>query len=312
MSKCCHLRAFSCALNLLNARTSRLSRSGAQKIKIEKMVKKKLKFPLKGKYLVMLAPSFVVCFPYPEIILALKKIGFDKVVELTFGAKMVNREYHSLLENSKELVISSVCPGVVETIKSSFPRYKKNIANIDSPMIATAKICKKTYPKHKIVFISPCDFKKIEAKQSKYVDFAVNYKELNEIFSEQKIDFSKFKSKETFDRFYNDYTKVYPISGGLSATVHSKKILNKKEIKVVDSVLNLKKFLKSPDKNIKFLDATFCKGSCIGGPAVFSPLNITQRKKKILEYLEKSKHENISESKKGVISKAKGISFIRR
>ena len=276
------------------------------------MVEKKLKFPLKGKYLVMLAPSFVVCFPYPEIISALKKIGFDKVVELTFGAKMVNREYHNLLENSKELVISSVCPGVVETIKSSFPKYKKNIANITSPMIATAKICKKTYPKHKIVFISPCDFKKIEAKQSKYVDFVINYKELNETFSEQKIDFSKFKSKETFDKFYNDYTKVYPISGGLSSTVHFKKILKKKEIKVVDSVLNLKKFLNSPDKKIRFLDATFCKGSCIGGPAVFSSLNINQRKKKILEYLEKSKHEDILESKKGLIRKAKGISFIRR
>jgi len=257
----------------------------------------------------MLAPSFVVCFPYPRIIPALKKIGFDKVVELTFGAKMVNREYHALLENSKELVISSVCPGVVETIKSSFPRYKKNIANIDSPMIATAKICKKTYPRHKIIFISPCDFKKIEAKKSKYIDFVINYKELNEIFLEQKIDFLKFKSKESFDNFHSDYTKIYPISGGLSSTVHFKKILKKKEIKVLDSVLNLKKFLNSPDKNIKFIDATFCKGACIGGPAVFSSLTINQRKKKILEYLEKSKHECILDSKKGIIKKAKGISF---
>jgi hypothetical protein len=59
-----------------------------------------LKFPLQGKYIIMLAPSFVVDFSYPQIIGQLKELGFDKIVELTFGAKMVNREYHKILENS--------------------------------------------------------------------------------------------------------------------------------------------------------------------------------------------------------------------
>ncbi len=273
---------------------------------------KELKFPLKGKYVAMLAPSFVVCFSYPQIIPALKKIGFDKVVELTFGAKMVNREYHKLLENSEELVISSVCPGIVETIKSKYPQYEKNLAKIDSPMIATSKICKKIFPKHKTVFISPCNFKKIEARKSKYVDFAIDYKELNEIFLKRKVDFSKLSSDETFDRFYNDYTKVYPLSGGLSATAHFKKILSKKEAKVIGGILEVEKFLNHPDKKVRFLDVTFCKGACIEGPAVFSPLNLNKRKKKILDYLEKSKHEEIPTAKKGIISKAKGISFVKK
>ena len=86
-----------------------------------------LKFPLRGKYVIMLAPSFVVDFSYPEIILGLRKLGFDKVVEVTYGAKMINREYHKILENSKELIISTTCPGIVETIKTSFPEYKSNL-----------------------------------------------------------------------------------------------------------------------------------------------------------------------------------------
>lgn len=260
----------------------------------------------------MLAPSFVVCFPYPQIISALKKIGFDKVVELTFGAKMVNREYHRLLENSKELVISSVCPGVVETVKARYPQYANNLAKIDSPMIATSKICRKLFPKHKLVFISPCNFKKIEAKQSKYVDFVIDYKELNELFLKNRVDFSKLSAKENFDKFYNDYTKIYPISGGFSTTAHFRKIVGKKDVKVIGGVGNLIQFLNSPDKKIRFLDATFCKASCISGPAIFSKLNIPKRKKKILDYLEKSKHEDIPSSKKGLISKAKGISFVKK
>ena len=142
---------------------------------------------LKGvKMIAMLAPSFVVEFSYPEIISKLKKIGFDKIVELTFGAKMINREYHKILENSNKLVISSVCPGVVETIKKSFPQYAKNIIKVDSPMIATGKICKKAYPLHKIVFISPCDFKKVEAERSKYVDYIIDYEQLKKIISEKE------------------------------------------------------------------------------------------------------------------------------
>ena len=102
-----------------------------------------LSFPLNGKYVAMLAPSFVVDFSYPEIISQLKDLGFDKVVELTFGAKMVNREYHEILAHSKKLMISSVCPGIVETIKAKYPHYQKNIIAVDSPMIAMAKSAKK-------------------------------------------------------------------------------------------------------------------------------------------------------------------------
>ena len=168
----------------------------------------------KEKLVVMLAPSFVVDFSYPSIILALKKVGFDKVVEVTFGAKMINREYHKKLKNSKELVIATVCPGIVELVKNKFPEHTKKLIDVDSPMSATAKICKKTYPQHKIVFISPCNFKKIEARKSNKIDFVINYLELKKLLKLKKIKVNK-KIKIGFDKFYNDYTKIYPLAGGL-------------------------------------------------------------------------------------------------
>jgi iron only hydrogenase large subunit-like protein len=271
---------------------------------------KKLKFPLIGKYLVMLAPSFVVDFSYPKIIFQLKDLGFDKVIELTFGAKMINREYHRILENSKDLVISSVCPGIVETIKSKFPLYKKNLILVDSPMIATAKICKKIYPYHKIVFLSPCNFKKIEALNSKEVDFVIDYIELKKILIQNKLDKKKYKKNPIFfDKFYNDYTKIYPLSGGLSKTANLKSILKNKETKIVDGMNKIEKFLLNPNKKIKFLDVTFCKGGCIGGPCISSKLPILLRKRKVLNYSKLAEKEKIPIERKGVIEKAKGILF---
>jgi iron only hydrogenase large subunit-like protein len=276
------------------------------------MKKEVLKFPLKGEWLAMLAPSFIVDFSYPKIISQLRSLGFDKVVELSFGAKMVNREYHKKLKNSKGLVIASVCPGIVETIGKSFPKYKKNLIQVNSPMMAMAKICKKTYPKHKIVFISPCNFKKIEAQKSKNIDAVLDYNELKCILAKNKFRSKKSKGKVLFDKFYNDYTKIYPVAGGLSKTAHLKKILKDDEMRTIGGIKDVLKFLENPDKNVKFLDVNFCKGSCIGGPCVSSRLPLKMRRRKVLNYLKKAKREDIPETKKGLVGKAKEISFVSK
>lgn len=269
-----------------------------------------LNFPLKGNYVAMLAPSFIVDFSYPKIILQLKDLGFDQVVELTFGAKMINGDYHINLKNSKKLLISSVCPGIVETIKSKYPHYKQNLILVDSPMIAMAKICKKTYPNHKIVFISPCNFKKIEAQKSKYVDYVFDYKELNELLNKFNLTKKKYPKKQYFfDKFYNDYTKIYPLSGGLSKTAHLDGAINLNEVKVIDGVSEVCKFLNNPNKKIRFLDVTFCKGGCIGGPCINSKSPLLIKKRKLLSYISLARREKIPFGKKGLVKEANKISF---
>ena len=269
--------------------------------RIEKELKKKTKM------VALVAPSFIADFDYPSILTQLKKLGFDKAVELTFGAKMINREYHKQLKNSKKLLIASPCPGIVETIKLKYPKYKKNIAKIDSPMVATGKICRKIYPKHKTVFLSPCDYKKLEAKNSKYVDYVIDYEQLRELFKKHKI--KKNKEKKLFDKFYNDYTKIYPLEGGLAKTAHLKGVIRKDEIKSISGIKKVMEFLDNPDPKIRFLDALFCIGGCIGGPKTTKKLTIPQKKKKVFAYLEKSKKEDIPKEKKGIVEKAKGIKF---
>lgn len=269
--------------------------------------------PKKEKAVVMLAPSFVVDFSYPEIIGMLKEIGFERVVELTFGAKMINREYHKIIENKRnknKLIIASVCPGITEFIEKNLPKYKKNLIKVDSPMIATAKICRKIYPKHKVCFISPCNFKKIEAEKNKgIIDEVITFAELKDVFEKKSIKPEKYKNKtHCFDKFYNDYTKVYPLSGGLSKTAHLKQVLKPGEEKTIDGIGDVKKFLDNPDKKIRFLDATFCVGGCLGGPCIQNK-SLEDKKKKLMHYLEVAKKEKMPEGREGLIEKAKGIKF---
>lgn len=270
----------------------------------------KLSFPLKEKCVVMVAPSFVVNFSYPDIIYRLKKLGFDKVVELTFGAKLVSREYHKKLEDQKGLLIASTCPGIVSTVENRYPKFKKHLAKIDSPMVAMGKVCRKHFPKHKIVFLSPCNFKKIEAEGSKYVDYVIDFDELKELFLKYKIKKKSFlKRRPKFDKFYNDYTKIYPLGGALAKTAHIKEIIKKDEFKSLDGVQHVIKFLENPDKKNKFLDCLFCDGGCIGGPHTNKDLSIKKKEKKIIKYLKIARRENIPEDRKGLLGKAKGLRF---
>ena len=261
----------------------------------------------KVKMVAMLAPSFIIQFKHPEIISQLKKLGFDKVVELTFGAKLVNREYQKKLKNNKELVIASPCPGVIEVVKRNYPKYVKNLAKIDSPMIATAKICKREFPKHKRVFISPCDYKKMEVDKSKFVDYVIDYVQLEELFKARKIKGSR--KKVNFDKFYNDYTKIYPLSGGLAQTAHLKGVIDKDEIKSVDGIKKIMKFLDKPDPKIRFLDALYCRGGCVGGPYTTKKIGIRKKRKKVIAYRNKSSKKSIPEDRKGLYEKAKGLKF---
>lgn len=273
---------------------------------IEKILREKNR---KQKLVVMLAPSFAAEFEYPKIIHQLKELGFDKIVELTFGAKLVNREYHKIIKKSKKLLIATVCPGIVEFICEKYPQYRKNLIPVDSPMIAMSKICKKIYPDYKTVFISPCQYKKLEAEQNKEVDYVIDNLQLRKLFEKYNLRGNDREIK--FDKFYNDYTKIYPLAGGLSKTAHLKGILKPEETIKIDGIADVKKFLKNPDKNIRFMDVTFCKGGCIGGPC-FSSRDLVKKKTGVMHYMDLAEKECIPKSKKGLIKRAKGISFEKK
>lgn len=276
-------------------------------------IKEKLDLIKNNETVAMLAPTFAIDFKYPNIIGMLRKLGFKEVTELTFGARMVNYAYANYIKEhpNQELFISSPCPTVVAFVKTHYPDFVKYLMPIVSPMVAMAKIHKKINPNCKIVFISPCWAKEnLEAPKFKEIDAVITLKDLKQIFEQEGIKEEDFKEDYYFDSLVSEYTKIYPISGGLASTSHIQKLFKDGEILITDGVENIKKAfeeIKAGTKPYKFLDLLNCPGGCIGGPAINrQDLSTDERKKIIFDYTHRSSEATMGEHK-GKIEDAEGI-----
>ena len=243
----------------------------------------------KKKLVAMLAPSFPIVFSYPSIITMLRKLGFSYIVEVSLGAEKTNAELAELLKNNPEnRYITSPCPTIVRMVRQQMPQYAKYFTHdVDSPMVATAKIVKEKYPDCQPVFIGPCIVKKLEAKEDNpdLNILVVTYTEIAQVFTRFNIQ-PEPGIQDQFDLGEKGMTKIYPLDGGLS---HSSGLMDRfqpGEIQMVSGWENCIEAIKNFDVNpkIRLLDILFCEGGCIGGPGIKSALNTEERKKKILDY----------------------------
>jgi len=278
-------------------------------------LKEKIDLIKNNEAVAMLAPSFPIDFKYPNIIGMLKHLEFKQVTELTFGARMVNWEYVNYIKAHPEqkLFIASPCPIVVAMIENQYPNLQKYLIPVVSPMASMARIHKKYNPNCKIVFISPCLAKEnIEAPKYKEIDAVITFKDLKQIFDKEGIKEEDFTENYYFDSFIREYTKIYPVSGGLAATSHIKKLFKDDEILVTDGVQNIKKAFEeiiSGQKNYRFLDILNCDGGCIGGPAINrQDIPIEKRKEIIFEYTHRSSEATMGEHE-GKVKDAKDINL---
>lgn len=294
-------------------------------LKLLKLLKESKK--KNGKKLVLMsAPSFVVDFDYKKFVKQMKGLGFDKVTELTFGAKITNQNYYNYIKKHYSIYkkgnkkvdkdfsikfISSVCPASVELIKSKFPVMRKYLLPFDSPMGAMSKVVKKNFPNHKIVFLSPCSAKKLEAaklvdkKGNNLIDATVTFSEMKQIVAKEKPNSSKGSHK--FDSFYNDYTKVYPLAGGLCGTLHYEDIMKKSDVVSCDGFNKFDSFFKKHHDKV-FFDVLFCKGGCIGGNGIASKRPIFFKKQRVKSYVRVASREKM-DGPKGLTKYTKGIDF---
>ena len=272
------------------------------------------------KHLCMLAPSFVSMYEYPNIVYRLRALGFEKVVEVTFGAKMTNINYYEILKNRKDerTWIASPCPTLVNLVRSKYPHLVPNLVPVHSPMGSMALICKKHFPGYKIIFVGPCITKKLEAKELRTVDEVLTFRELNELFVKHNIPEKITDSRYcvTFDKLYNDYTKVYPLSGGLSETLKYGDILKKKDILVTDGMSNIIKvfdgFKDGFYKHYKFLDILSCEGVCVNGPCIDYQYPLKERIRRVRKYKEYASRYEKDLGRSGRKIDADGIDFTRK
>jgi iron only hydrogenase large subunit-like protein len=263
----------------------------------------------KSKMVAMLAPSFVIDFPYPEIIGMLKRLGFKYVVEVSRGAVETNKQLLALMKlHPDKRYITSPCSSIVRLIKNKYPELVQFLARTDSPMSATAKIVAKNYPDYKKVYIGPCFAKKLEAKEDypKLDILVLIYKELKKIFEIKKISAKKadlprrvkaglprrVKAGKTasFD-IVGGVTRLYPISGGLAQSSGITKKFTDTEYDVISGPALVEKTLKEfPTRvELKVLDILFCDGGCISGAGIISKESIEEKRKKVTGYWEETR-----------------------
>ena len=251
---------------------------------------------LLGQYpsvIAVLSASFPAAFPEirpRQLVTALKRLGFSEVMEDSFGAELMCREYARLLQENKDnSFISSSCPVVISYIEKYYPQLIGNLAPIVSPTIATGRLIKWQYnPEAKVVYIGPCVGRKAESRDEKVtgvIDAALSFAELKEMFAAKEIA-AEFEEEEQFSGPKPNLGRLFAISGGLlKAAGLSDDILLSDVVNACgrDYMPHVLQEFAAGSIAAKFVSLCFCEG-CIDGPVIDNDLSIFKRREIITNY----------------------------
>jgi iron only hydrogenase large subunit-like protein/nitrogen-specific signal transduction histidine kinase len=220
----------------------------------------------------IIAPSFPAEFKeiedYKVLVGMLRKLGFDKVIEVSFGADMVAQEYNKLLgSNGDKHYISSDCPAIVNYVENYHPNLVSSLAPIASPMVALCRVIRKKYGEEPlIVFVGPCIAKKAESDE---IDEAITFRELRKLFQEFAITPDQAEPAD-FDEPASGKGAIFPVSRGLLQTANKNDDLVEDNIMVADGRVNFREAIKEFENglmNSQHLELLCCEG-CIMGPGM--------------------------------------------
>lgn len=235
------------------------------------------------KVVALIAPAVLGQFKASsaQIINALKKVGFDDVVEVARGADQTaiheTAEFLEKMEEGQKFMTTSCCPAYTELATKHIPELMPFVSHTPSPMVFTAREAREKYPDAALVFIGPCLAKRREAYLNRSVDYVMTTEEIAALFEAEGIDVTE---QELTSYVYNvtPEARGFAMAGGVTGAVKSrlqpgqsiKNLLvdgiNKKSIKLLKSYA-----IKAPDAN--FIEVMACEGGCIAGPGAITPIN---------------------------------------
>ena len=232
----------------------------------------------------IMAPAVASQFTYAsfgQVITAMKKIGFDGVMETALGADMTaEAEARELLE--KGFVTSSCCPAFVKYVKQKFPGMQEKVSHTPSPMAMLGKAIKEKDPTSKVIFIGPCTAKKAEWKRPEvqpYIDCVLTFEELQALIDSMEIDIENLEESVLDEA--SGFGRGFACSGGVAQAVSQalKELAEKEgpdspaasfELKaaVCDGIESCRNTLARANKGLlqeNFIEGMACEGGCIGG-----------------------------------------------
>lgn len=221
------------------------------------------------KIVASVAPSFVGSFgadDFSVMKIALAKLGFRDAEETAVGANAVTERYAEDLKSGKyKNYITSACPAIDRLIQIYYPKALPYLANVDTPMIAHAKMLKKRWADAKVVFIGPCIAKKREGFESDVVDGVLTFEDLRDLFAEKGIDLNTIAKFDYGVKEENNKARYYPINRGIIKSFQN--FEKNYEYVSVDGVSRVMEVLENIDNlSGMFLEVNACEFGCVNGP----------------------------------------------
>jgi iron only hydrogenase large subunit-like protein/nitrogen-specific signal transduction histidine kinase len=243
----------------------------------------------KAKVAACIAPSFPAEFvdvqDYRILVGMIRKLGFDYVHEVAFGADLVAAKYKELFENAGEhSYIAANCPAIIYYIRQYHPGLVNSIAPIASPLVAMARVIRKKYGNDThVVFIGPCIAKKSESEE---IDFALTFQELRQMFYENNISPAEQTPSE-FDAPTGGRGAIFPVSRGMLQTAEISDNILHSRIAVAEGRINFQVALKEFESghiNDQHLELLACD-ACIMGPGMSTKGMQFSRRNDVAKYV---------------------------
>lgn len=226
----------------------------------------------------LLAPAIVGQFPVdlPTLVTAIRKLGFDKVIEVAVGAEITAAreagELSERLERGDPFMTSSCCPAYVAAVKKHLPDLAAFVSETATPMHYAGKIAKEMAPDATTVFIGPCVAKRAEAFDDPFVDYVLTFEELGVLLSAKEIEIAKCVPS-VLERPANAAARRFAVSGGVANTIKAS-ATDDLRIKPVfidglgqKSLRILARYAKGNCPG-NLVEVMGCTGGCVGGPGV--------------------------------------------
>lgn len=225
-----------------------------------------------GKKAALLAPSFPAEFhdvtDHRQVVGMIRALGFDYVVEVSFGADLVAHRYRNLINQAgAENYISSDCPAIVSFIRFYHPDLTLNLIPVVSPMVAMTRVMRKKHGEDMpVVFIGPCVAKKAENTE---VDVAITFLELREMLEAAGITPGTVTPSE-FDPPLGGRGAIFPVTRGLLQTAGVNDDAITGNIIAAEGRIDFQEAIKEFEEGMiggQHLELLCCEG-CIMGPGM--------------------------------------------
>jgi len=225
------------------------------------------------KVVALVAPAIAAQFrqPLDKIYSAIRKVGFDEIVEVAEGAEHTiaheSAEWQERMEEGHKVMTTSCCHAYTELVKKHIPELQEKVSDTPSPMVYAGKIARERYPEAVTVFISPCTSKRHEAVFVDDVDYTLSFEELGALFIAHEVEVGEVEG-EMPEVHACSLAQHFARTGGVTEAIRDKAgdALHDEVINGIDkaAIRQLKQIAKGKS-TANFVEVMSCEGGCIGG-----------------------------------------------